>query len=110
MPDDITMCPGGRCPLRARCYRFRAVPAARQDGFVDAPYDPRTGRCDAFWDVTSLAPTEAQVRDRAYALWLAAGRPEGRAEEHWFAARAELERAAAARLLDAGDASAVRAP
>ncbi len=30
---------------------------------------------------------EARIRERAYLLWLAAGQPEGRAEEFWHAAR-----------------------
>lgn len=92
MPYDITQCPGVGCPLRERCYRFRAIPVARQDWFGRAPYDPATDRCDHFWDLADLAPTEANVRDRAYALWMREGRPEGRAEAHWHQARAELDR------------------
>ncbi len=101
MPSDITMCPGGQCPQRRQCYRHRSLPVGRQDWFGTLPYDPQTGRCDAFWDIASLVPTEAQIRDRAYALWLASGRVDGRDEEHWFAARAALERAAAEQLTDA---------
>lgn len=104
MPHDLTMCPGGECPLRRQCYRHRAVPAGRQDWFGAPPYDALTGRCAQLWDLARLAPQEAQVRDRAYFLWVAAGRPEGRAEEHWAQARAELE-AAAATLLDAPSAA-----
>jgi hypothetical protein len=33
---------------------------------------------------------QRRVRERAYALWEREGRPEGRAEEHWFRAEAEL--------------------
>lgn len=33
---------------------------------------------------------EDKVRDRAFAIWVEEGRPEGRAEEHWFKAEAEL--------------------
>ena len=32
------------------------------------------------------------VRQLAYELWEQAGRPEGRSDEFWFAARYELER------------------
>ena len=35
---------------------------------------------------------EEAVRRRAYELWEQAGQPEGRSEEFWFAATAELER------------------
>ena len=32
-------------------------------------------------------PTEADIQHEAYLLWIEEGRPEGRDEEHWFAAR-----------------------
>jgi hypothetical protein len=32
---------------------------------------------------------ESQTRTRAYAIWEAEGRPEGRAVDHWLAAEAE---------------------
>lgn len=35
---------------------------------------------------------EDRVQRRAYALWEADGRPEGRSEHHWRQARAEIER------------------
>lgn len=35
---------------------------------------------------------EKAVRERAYELWDLAGRPNGRSDEFWFAAKAELER------------------
>jgi len=37
---------------------------------------------------------DTQIKDRAYALWEAAGRPEGQDEQFWFAAAAELEQTA----------------
>ena len=36
---------------------------------------------------------DTQIKDRAYALWEAAGRPEGQDEHFWFAAAAELAQA-----------------
>ena len=42
---------------------------------------------------------EAHVRDRAYWLWEADGRPEGRAEEYWQRALAEMIEAHAPALL-----------
>lgn len=95
---DLTHCYGGACPLRNRCYRFRAERYARFDAFGHEPWDAATQRCEHFWDLTALAPTEAQVRDRAYHRWLAAGRPEGTADQDWHAARAELEANLRARL------------
>jgi hypothetical protein len=35
---------------------------------------------------------EDEIRRRAYRLWEAEGRPEGRWDEHWRRARAEIER------------------
>ena len=99
MPVDITMCPGGDCPRRQGCYRHRAVAEGRQDWFGAPPFDRATGACDQFWDLARLQPTEDDVRTRAYHRWLAAGRPEGDPDVHWHAARAELEAAAAARVV-----------
>ena len=33
---------------------------------------------------------EQRVRERAYHIWEAAGRPEGKADEHWLQAEAEI--------------------
>jgi hypothetical protein len=35
-------------------------------------------------------PTEDEIRQRAYELWLAAGEPEGRADSFWYEAEKEL--------------------
>jgi len=32
-------------------------------------------------------PTENDIQHQAYLLWIEEGRPEGRDQEHWFAAR-----------------------
>jgi hypothetical protein len=45
-------------------------------------------------DVMKRAPTEEEVRERAHAIWLAEGMPEGREVDHWMRARRELEREA----------------
>jgi Protein of unknown function (DUF2934) len=39
-----------------------------------------------------MSVMEKVVRELAYELWEQAGRPEGRRDEFWFAARYELER------------------
>jgi Protein of unknown function (DUF2934) len=36
-------------------------------------------------------PTPEQIRQRAYELWQAAGRPEGREQEFWHEAERELQ-------------------
>ena len=38
-----------------------------------------------------MSSIEEAIRSRAYELWEHAGRPEGRSEEFWHAARAELD-------------------
>ena len=35
---------------------------------------------------------EQMIREQAYVLWDHAGRPDGRSDEFWFAAKAEFER------------------
>ena len=44
---------------------------------------PRTERISAI---------EKVIRELAYELWEQAGRPDGRSDEFWFAARSEFER------------------
>ena len=90
MPD-LTMCPGQGCPLRNRCYRFRAQAFGRQDYFGRLPFDAATGQCDEFWDLARLAPSKAQISERAYHLWVDGGRRAGAAEADWQMARAELD-------------------
>ncbi len=51
-------------------------------------------RNDAAADEIKRPPTEEEVRERAHAIWLAEGMPEGREVDHWLRARRELEREA----------------
>ncbi len=39
-----------------------------------------------------MGAIEKVIREQAYELWDHAGRPNGRSDEFWFAARAEFER------------------
>jgi hypothetical protein len=36
-------------------------------------------------------PSEEEIRIRSYLIWEREGRPEGKAEEHWLRAKAELD-------------------
>ena len=38
-------------------------------------------------------PDEHAIRERAYAIWVEEGKPEGRGVDHWLRARWELEQA-----------------
>ena len=40
----------------------------------------------------NMNDNEQMIREQAYELWDHAGRPDGRSDEFWFAARAEFER------------------
>jgi Protein of unknown function (DUF2934) len=39
-----------------------------------------------------MSASEGMIRQRAYELWEKAGRPNGRSNEFWFAAKADFER------------------
>jgi Protein of unknown function (DUF2934) len=39
-----------------------------------------------------MKANEQMIREQAYELWDHEGRPDGRSDEFWFAARAEFER------------------
>jgi hypothetical protein len=94
---DVTMCPG-RAPAQVALLPLSRGADERQKWFV--PFDEEAAACALFWDVARLAPTDEAIRTRAYFLWLAAGRPHGTAEAHWYAAQAQLVAAAAALVRD----------
>jgi len=57
MPD-ITMCSGGDCPQRARCFRFMARPNVPLQSYFDAPpFDSYTQECEHYYN--SLAAVRA---------------------------------------------------
>ena len=66
MPD-ITMCCNYDCPLKSKCYRYRAVPDQYAQSF--ALFKPEdTENCDHFWPVDEIKdrtlPT--QIVDNRY--------------------------------------------
>tara|TARA_R110000868_G_scaffold136519_4_gene349518 strand:- start:3765 stop:3956 length:192 start_codon:yes stop_codon:yes gene_type:complete len=51
MPD-ITMCEGKDCPLKEKCYLYKAIPNPyRQSYFMSIPYDPIDKDCDYFFPI-----------------------------------------------------------
>lgn len=52
MPD-ITMCPGGNCPMRETCYRHKATPSMYQSYFMETPFKMIEGKieCDHYMEV-----------------------------------------------------------
>ena len=71
------------CPLKLDCYRH-TQPTPGRDRFAALPYDLEAGSCAYF---VSNQPSDEHIRTRAYYLWLAAGRPEGQAEQFWREAK-----------------------
>lgn len=58
MPD-MTMCCNYKCPLKAKCYRYRAVPDGCWQSF--AFFKPKDGVCEYFWRVDELAQKTLSV-------------------------------------------------
>ena len=51
MPD-ISMCHGGKCPMKDKCYRYLGKPTPNwQSYFTKAPYNKKAGSCEYFWDI-----------------------------------------------------------
>ena len=46
------------------------------------PYDKQT---------SPSSPSEEEIRVRSYLIWEREGQPEGKSQEHWLRAKAELE-------------------
>lgn len=44
--SDITMCESIDCPIRAKCFRFKAEPLWMQHYFLKTPYE--YSNCDKF--------------------------------------------------------------
>jgi hypothetical protein len=48
-------------------------------------------RCISFEEMLHMEPSlEQRIRERAYEIWNATGRGDGRADEHWLSAEREL--------------------
>jgi hypothetical protein len=51
MPD-ITMCGGLNCPLKEKCYRYKAeINEFGQSYFLIVPYNDKEKKCEHFWEV-----------------------------------------------------------
>ena len=70
MPD-ITMCINKNCPLRVRCYRYRAVPSNRQSFCKFEPEIRQTepilvATCYEFWDIDNKLLVSLEEADGRY--------------------------------------------
>jgi hypothetical protein len=46
---DITLCKGGDCPLKEKCFRYTAKSNSEyQSYFVEPPYDKGNKKCDYY--------------------------------------------------------------
>jgi len=51
MPD-ISMCKGGDCPLKEKCYRYKATPTDEwQTYLAEIPYNKETKECNLYWKI-----------------------------------------------------------
>lgn len=50
MPD-ISMCSGKSCPVKKKCYRYKAKPSEYQSYFAEPPIKIKDGvaKCDYYW-------------------------------------------------------------
>lgn len=73
MPD-ITMCVNKQCPLRSKCYRYRAVPSTWQSFANYIPHtiaklsDPAIyeTKCDYFWEIDGRVLLSTEEADGRY--------------------------------------------
>lgn len=60
---DISMCPANNCPLKDKCYRYRATSSKYQSWFMETPYDKDKENCNSYWDIgdrTDLSPPSGE--------------------------------------------------
>lgn len=72
MPD-ITMCVNKQCPLRSKCYRYRAVPDGWQSFAKFEPSNKAFGGygdtvldCDYFWEIEGRVLLSTEEADGRY--------------------------------------------
>lgn len=70
MPD-ITMCVNKQCPLRAKCYRYRAVPSTWQSYAKFEPEIRQTkpvfvATCFEFWEIDGRVLRSVEEADNQY--------------------------------------------
>jgi hypothetical protein len=75
------------CPIKANCYRH-TQPTPGRDRLTRLPFDFAAGDCPLF---VSNIPGEEFVRQSAYYLWLAAGKPAGCDVAIWMQAKAQTD-------------------
>lgn len=49
---DISMCSGKNCPLKEKCYRFKAKPNKFMQSYFTIPPIKEDGTCEHFWEMS----------------------------------------------------------
>ncbi|GAB4343570.1 MAG: hypothetical protein OHK0038_23680 [Flammeovirgaceae bacterium] len=78
--QDITLCRGGECPIKFRCFRFTAETLGKQDFFKGIPFNANKNSCEYF------IGNFHQIQKVAYYIWLEKGKPSGKSDEIWLEA------------------------
>lgn len=69
---DITMCMNKSCPLRSKCYRYRAVPSNWQSFAMYKPSITLNGslpikvECEYFWEIDGRVLLSVEEADGRY--------------------------------------------
>lgn len=70
---DLTMCVNKNCPLRSKCYRYRAVPSAWQSFAKFEPknkpfggYGDKVLDCEHFWEIDGRVLRSVEDADNMY--------------------------------------------
>jgi hypothetical protein len=71
---DFCMCPGGECPIKNRCYRYRAIHDLAQPYFRDIPYDFVKNECQGFKDINKTSAPVRKIDDESWDLIVAKDR------------------------------------
>tara|TARA_R110002167_G_scaffold82498_5_gene225108 strand:+ start:2917 stop:3159 length:243 start_codon:yes stop_codon:yes gene_type:complete len=73
MPD-LTMCPGDECPIKNKCYRYRAVQELAQPYFRDIPFNFEKHECQGFKDINETSASVRNIDDKSWDLIVASDR------------------------------------
>lgn len=55
------MCAGTNCPLKEKCYRYKAKPTEWQSFFMAAPYNKETKNCDRYWEIETKGQKKMSI-------------------------------------------------
>tara|TARA_R110000868_G_scaffold228587_2_gene481537 strand:+ start:1111 stop:1338 length:228 start_codon:yes stop_codon:yes gene_type:complete len=68
------MCPGNDCPIKNKCYRYRAVQDLAQPYFQDIPFDFKNNQCNGFKDIDKTSGPVRHLDDKSWDVIVAKDR------------------------------------